>query len=235
MKDNEADFSIPIPPFPIPLMTRDEKIKELQKIADAVELCNLCPLYKTATRGVPGEGNPEAELLFVGEGPGQKEDELGRPFVGAAGKFLEELLQHVGLTRNDVYIGNVIKHRPPGNRDPLPDEVEACWPYLRRQIEVIQPKIIVLLGRHALGRFLPGKSISQARGKAYRVGETVYFAMYHPAAALYQGSLREILLKDMEKLPAILKQIKNGKSVPELEQPKESHTASEGLQQGKLL
>lgn len=216
-------------------MTRDEKAKELQKIADDVELCKRCPLYKTATRGVPGEGNPEAEILFVGEGPGQKEDELGRPFVGAAGKLLEELLRYVGLTRNDVYIGNVIKHRPPGNRDPLPDEVEACWPYLRRQIEVIQPKIIVLLGRHALERFLPGKSISQVRGRAYRVGGTVYFAMYHPAAALYQGSLKQTLFNDMTKLPAVLKQIKQGNDIPELEQPKESTSPSENLRQGKLL
>lgn len=216
-------------------MTRDEKAKELQKIADEVELCKLCPLYKTATRGVPGEGNPEAEILFVGEGPGQKEDELGRPFVGAAGKLLEELLRHVGLTRNDVYIGNVIKHRPPGNRDPLPDEVEACWPYLRRQIEVIQPKVIVLLGRHALERFLPGKSISQVRGRAYRVGGTVYFAMYHPAAALYQGSLKQTLFNDMEKLPLILKQIKQGNSIPGLEQLSGFETTSDSLQQGKLL
>lgn len=218
-------------------MTREEKAKELQKIADDVELCKLCSLYKTATRGVPGEGNPEAELLFVGEGPGQKEDELGRPFVGAAGKLLEELLQHVGLTRNDVYIANVIKHRPPGNRDPLPDELEACWPYLRRQIEVIQPKIIVLLGRHALERFLPGKAISQVRGRAYRVGGTVYFAMYHPAAALYQGSLKQTLFNDMAKLPAVLKQIKQGNDIPELEQSekKTEPKSSEESAQGKLL
>lgn len=219
-------------------MTRDEKIKELQKIADAVELCKLCPLYKTATRGVPGEGNPEAEIMFVGEGPGQKEDELGRPFVGAAGKLLEELLRHVGLTRNDVYIANVIKHRPPGNRDPLPEELEACWPYLRRQIEVIQPNIIVLLGRHALERFLPGKAISQMRGRAYRFGGKVYFAMYHPAAALYQGSLKQTLFNDMEKLPVVLKQIKQGNEIPELEQPNSSSlagSAPEKLQQGKLL
>ena len=149
-------------------MTREEKQRALQKIADDVEVCQRCPLYKTGTRGVPGEGNPDADMLFIGEGPGQKEDELGRPFVGPAGRLLEELLQHIGLTRNDVYIANVIKHRPPGNRDPLPDEVEACWPYLKRQIETIQPQVIVLLGRHALARFLPGKSISEVRGGAYR-------------------------------------------------------------------
>lgn len=194
-------------------MTHEQKAKDLQTVADQVELCTLCPLHKTATRGVPGEGNPDAEILFVGEGPGQKEDELGRPFVGAAGQLLEELLRHIGLTRSDVYIANVLKHRPPGNRDPLPDEVEACWPYLQRQLALIDPKIVVPLGKHALARFLPGKSISQVRGKAFRVGTRVYFAMYHPAAALYQGSLRAVLFQDMEKLPVLLKHIKEGSDV----------------------
>lgn len=218
-------------------MTREEKQQALQKIADEVELCKLCPLYQTATRGVPGEGNPDADILLIGEGPGQKEDELGRPFVGSAGKLLEELLRHIALTRSDVYIANVIKHRPPGNRDPLPDELEACWPYLRRQIETIQPKVIVLLGRHALERFLPGKSISQVRGKAYRVGGTVYFPMYHPAAALYQGSLRETLFQDMAKLPAVLNQIKEGAAIQNLEEPKEQppEAPPETTTQGKLL
>lgn len=217
-------------------MTRAEKAKALQKVADEVETCTRCPLYQTSTRGVPGEGNPDADILLVGEGPGQKEDELGRPFVGAAGKFLEELLQHIGLTRNDVYIANVVKHRPPGNRDPLPDEVEACWPYLKRQMEIIQPVVIVLLGRHALARFLPGKVISQVRGKAYRVGPTVYFPMYHPAAALYQGSLRQTLLQDMEKLPPLLKQIQSGIAIPMRATGKMlASPVEEGPAQGMLL
>lgn len=217
-------------------MTREEKAKALQKVADEVETCTRCPLYQTSTRGVPGEGNPDADILFVGEGPGQKEDELGRPFVGAAGKLLEELLQHIGLTRNDVYIANVVKHRPPGNRDPLPDEVEACWPYLKRQLEIIQPVVIVLLGRHALARFLPGKVIGQVRGKAYRVGQTVYFPMYHPAAALYQGSLRQTLLQDMEKLPPLLKQIQSGIAIPTLVTEKmPAAPVEEGPAQGTLL
>ncbi len=218
-------------------VTRDEKQRALQKVADEVEVCKRCPLYQTSTRGVPGEGNPEAELLFVGEGPGQKEDELGRPFVGAAGKLLEELLQHIGLTRSDVYIANVVKHRPPGNRDPLPDEVEACWPYLRRQIDILQPKIIVLLGRHAIARFLPGRAISQVRGKAYLVGGTVYFAMYHPAAALYQGSLRETLFQDVAKLPRLLKQISAGEAIQGLDEEKNTPppVSDEVDEQGKLL
>lgn len=219
-------------------MTREEKTRALQKVADEVETCKLCPLYQTGTRGVPGEGNPDADIMFVGEGPGQKEDELGRPFVGAAGRLLEELLGAVGLTRNDVYIANVIKHRPPGNRDPLPDELEACWPYLKRQIEIIQPTIIVCLGKHALARFLPGKSISEVRGRAFRVGTIVYFPMYHPAAALYQGSLRQTLFQDMEKLPALLKQVKQGEHIPELETGKSASSpapADEGVTQGTLL
>lgn len=217
-------------------MTKDEKQRALQTVADEVETCQRCPLYQTSTRGVPGEGNPDADILLVGEGPGQKEDELGRPFVGAAGKLLEELLQHIGLTRNDVYIANVVKHRPPGNRDPLPDEVEACWPYLKRQMEIIEPAVIVLLGRHALDRFLPGKAISQVRGRAYRVGRMVYFPMYHPAAALYQGSLRDTLFQDMEKLPPLLKQLAAGEVVSELDA--EQHPLAppdEGPAQGKLL
>lgn len=218
-------------------MTRDEKAKALQKIADEVEVCRLCSLYQTGTRGVPGEGNPDAEILFVGEGPGQKEDELGRPFVGPAGQLLEEMLRHVGLTRGDVYIANVIKHRPPGNRDPLPDELEACWPYLKQQIEIIRPKIIVCLGRHALARFLPGKAISAVRGRAFRVGDTVYFAMYHPAAALYQGSLKQTLLRDIEKLPSLLKQIRAGEAIPELSknEAEPAPSAGESPSQGILL
>lgn len=221
-------------------MTREEKIGALAKVADEVELCRLCPLYQTGTRGVPGEGNPEAEILFIGEGPGQKEDEVGRPFVGPAGQLLEELLQHIGLSRNDVYIANVIKHRPPGNRDPLPDELEACWPYLKRQIEVIEPKIIVLLGRHALERFLPGKVISAVRGRAFRVGGAVYFAMYHPAAALYQGSLREVLFQDVERLPGLLSQIKRGAPIPDLASTEDKKNATapggnEAEAQGTLL
>lgn len=216
-------------------MNREEKTNKLQKVADEVELCTLCPLYKTATRGVPGEGNPDADILFVGEGPGQKEDELGRPFVGAAGRLLEELLKHIGLTRNDVFIANVIKHRPPGNRDPLPEEVEACWPYLHRQINTIQPKVIVLLGRHALARFLPGKSISQVRGKPYRAGGQVYFPVYHPAAALYQGSLKQVLFDDMEKLPAILKQVKERADIPALEESSGTPTEKVPPPQGSLF
>jgi len=216
-------------------MTREEKQNALKEIAAEVERCQLCPLYQTGTRGVPGEGNPDAEILFVGEGPGQKEDELGRPFVGAAGKLLEELLHHIGLTRNDVYIANVIKHRPPGNRDPLPDELEACWPYLRRQITIIQPKVIVTLGRHSLARFLPGKVISQVHGKPFRVGSLVYFPMYHPAAALYSGSLKPVLFEDIAKLPKVLTMIREGAVISAGEVVPPPPPDDRGPTQGSLL
>jgi DNA polymerase len=184
-----------------------EKKILLDKLATKIKDCQLCPLYNGTTNGVPGEGNPNADILFIGEGPGKKEDELGRPFVGAAGKLLEALLQHIDLTRNDVFIANVVKHRPPANRDPLPEEVSACWPYLKKQVEIISPKIIVLLGRHSTHRFLPELVISQAHGKPYRKGNLVYYPMYHPAAALYNGSLREVMFQDAGRIPVILKKI----------------------------
>lgn len=189
-------------------MTPEEKKLCLEEIAGKVRACQLCPLYKETTNGVPGEGNPNADIFFIGEGPGKKEDELGRPFVGAAGKLLEQLINHIGLTRNDVFIGNVVKHRPPQNRDPLPEEVLACWPYLQRQLEIIRPKIIVMLGRHSLGRFLPDTSISQVHGKPFRKNDgIIYYPMYHPAAALYNGGLRETMFTDIARIPLILKKI----------------------------
>lgn len=151
--------------------------------------------------------------MFIGEGPGAKEDELGRPFVGAAGKFLDEMLGIIGTKREDVYIANVVKCRPPNNRDPLPDEVSACWPWLVEQIKIIQPKLIVTLGRHSMERFLPGQKISAIHGKAMRrktpdIGKKIFYTLYHPAAALYNGSMREILIKDFKKIPKVLKVIR---------------------------
>jgi uracil-DNA glycosylase len=161
---------------------------------------------------VPGEGSANAKILFIGEGPGKKEDELGRPFVGAAGKFLDEMLEIINLQREEVYIANVVKCRPPGNRDPLPDEAASCWPWLMEQIKIIDPKLIVTLGRHSMERFLPGYKISQMHGKALRrdmpeIGRRIFYALYHPAAALYNGSMREVLIKDFKKIPKIIKKI----------------------------
>ncbi len=153
---------------------------------------------------MPGEGSPEAEIMFIGEAPGVVEDKLGRPFVGPAGKFLDELLASIGLKRDEVFIANMIKCRPPGNRDPQEDEIDACKPWLDQQLALINPKIIVPLGRYAMYKFLPTAVISKEHGKIYERGGKVYFVMYHPAVALYKGSMRAILLEDFKNLRKFL-------------------------------
>jgi uracil-DNA glycosylase len=173
---------------------------QLAHISDEVAHCIRCDLYRSATHGVPGEGPSDADIMLVGEGPGFNEDKQGRPFVGAAGRFLEELLGVAGLTRSDVFITNVVKHRPPNNRDPLPDELLACRPYLERQIEIIDPRVIVTLGRFSLGTFFPGSMISKMHGQIQELSGRYFFPMYHPAAALHQDRLRQTLLDDMKKL-----------------------------------
>lgn len=186
-----------------------------KKLEDKIKKCCSCFLRGTCTQIVPGEGNPNADIMFIGEAPGVEEDKQGRPFVGAAGKFLNEMLKMVGLRREDVFITNILKCRPPGNRDPMPEEVEACWPWLLEQIKLIKPKLIVLLGRHAMERFLPNQKISKIHGQAMRretpgIGRQVFYALYHPAAALYQGSLRETLIADFKKIPKVLEAIEEG-------------------------
>lgn len=173
----------------------------------------ICPdLVKTATNLVMGDGHPNAELVFIGEAPGKNEDLQGRPFVGAAGKFLEEMLAAIGLTREQVYITNIVKYRPPNNRDPLPEEKKAFWPYLVRELTAIQPKIIVTLGRHSMEYFLPGKRITAIHGDPKRITfglqKIVILPLYHPAAALYNGGLRQTLIKDFESIPQIIDLIK---------------------------
>jgi len=176
----------------------------LAEIADEVRGCTLCELSRAATNGVPGEGNPEARIMFIGEGPGWHEDQQGRPFVGNAGKFLNELIGKAGLTREDVFITNIVKHRPPSNRDPLPDEITACSIYLERQIKAIDPDVIVTLGRHSMNRFFPGEKISRIHGKPKRVGTRLIVPMYHPAAALHNGSLKATIEEDFARLPKFL-------------------------------
>lgn len=159
-----------------------------------------CKLSKTANP-VLGEGNPNADIMFIGEAPGQKEDELGRPFVGAAGKFLDELLSSIGLKREDVYISNVVKYRPPDNRDPTDEEKEQCMPWLQLEMSIVKPTVIVPLGRHALGHFFPKLGITQGHGKPQKMSESVtVFPIYHPAAALHNGGLRQTLLDDFAAL-----------------------------------
>jgi uracil-DNA glycosylase len=177
----------------------------LAAIADEVRACARCALAKRRARAVPGEGNVLSDVLLVGEGPGAREDATGRPFVGPAGQLLDELLRSIGWVRDDVFITNVVKCRPPGNRDPEPEEVAACGGYLDRQEEALDPAIVVTLGRHSLQRYLPGARIGAVHGGMRRAaGGQHVFPMYHPAAALHQASLRETLFHDMRGLPSAL-------------------------------
>jgi uracil-DNA glycosylase len=177
---------------------------ELAAVAAEVRGCSLCPLHRGRTQAVPGEGNPLSDVLLVGEGPGAREDATGRPFVGPAGQLLGELLGAIGWAREDVFIANVVKCRPPGNRDPEPDEISACGRYLDRQETALDPAVIVTLGRHSLARYLPGARISTVHGQLRRAAGRFVFPMYHPAAALHQASLRETLFADIRSLPAAL-------------------------------
>ncbi|HEY3310909.1 MAG TPA: uracil-DNA glycosylase [Anaerolineales bacterium] len=176
----------------------------LAQIASEVSVCKNCALHKTRTLSVPGEGPANAEIMLIGEGPGATEDAQGRPFVGAAGKFLVELLEQAGLKRNDVWIGNVVKCRPPMNRDPLPEELAACNLYLERQIAAINPKIIITLGRFSMAKFMPGAKITQVHGQMRRHGERFVIAMFHPAAALHQANLKPAIMADFARLPQML-------------------------------
>jgi DNA polymerase len=180
----------------------------LTELYQELSNCHKCDIAKSRTRVVPGEGAENAEIMFIGEAPGWHEDHQGRPFVGPAGQFLDELLASIGLKRNDVYITNIIKTRPPDNRDPLPQEIMNCRPWLDRQLAIIKPKIIVTLGRYSMNMFFPGKSIGQIHGTSVRKNGVIYFAMYHPAAALHPQSLRDTIKTDMLKLPALLEQLK---------------------------
>ena len=173
----------------------------LEALHEQIRACVACPLSRTRIQAVPGDGPVTARIMAVGEAPGEKEDQTGRPFVGAAGQLLTKLLEGVGLQRADLYICNVLKCRPPGNRDPLPDEVEACAHFLDAQVEVIRPDVILLLGRHALQRILPGSpSISRSHGTRIRDRGRLYVPLYHPAAALYNGSMLATLQDDMRRV-----------------------------------
>jgi len=188
----------------------------LAQIASEVSVCTRCVLHATRNKSVPGEGPSSAEIMLIGEGPGFNENEQGRPFVGQAGSFLNELLAQAGLQREDVWIGNVVKCRPPGNRDPLPDELAACNEYLDRQITAIDPKIIITLGRFSMGKFMSGAKISQVHGQMRRMGNRFVIPMFHPAAALHQAALKPAILADFAKLPQLLEHARTelNKTVP---------------------
>jgi uracil-DNA glycosylase family 4 len=190
----------------------------LTELYEEIAACQRCELAKGRTQTVAGEGPENAEIMFIGEAPGFHEDRQGRPFVGAAGQFLEELLASIGLKREEVYICNVIKCRPPGNRDPLSDEIETCRPFLDKQIELIQPKMIVTLGRYSMARYFPNASITRIHGQPKRIGNRIYYPMFHPAAALHQPKWRSAVEEDMLKIPQILKEAEQFTEVKPLEQ-----------------
>ncbi|MFC1938799.1 uracil-DNA glycosylase [Chloroflexota bacterium] len=186
----------------------------LSELCQEILTCQKCQvLAENRTRVVPGEGAEDADIVFIGEAPGWHEDQQGRPFVGPAGMFLNELIKSIGLRREQVYITNVIKCRPPQNRDPLPSEIHNCRRWLDRQIELISPRMVVTLGRYSMAMFFPGKSISKIHGTAQRQDNTIYYAMYHPAAALHQQSLRQIVEADMLKIPSILAETETASEV----------------------
>ncbi|HET7009797.1 MAG TPA: uracil-DNA glycosylase [Anaerolineales bacterium] len=191
---------------------------EIRTVASEVMVCRDCKLHLSRKLAVPGEGPANAEILFIGEGPGFHENEQGRPFVGAAGHFLEELLASIGLKREQVFITNIVKCRPPANRDPLPEETEACSKYLERQIAAINPKVIVTLGRHSMARFFPNARIGSLHGQGRLVNGRMVVAMYHPAAALHQPSLRQQVEQDFARLPEWLARAERA-AAPESEPP----------------
>ena len=185
-------------------VSAQEKEALLDEIAAEIRVCTRCELHRTRTNSVPGEGPADARIMLIGEAPGWNEDQQGRPFIGAAGKVLEELLAAAGLKRSDVFITNVVKSRPPGNRDPLPDEIAACAPFLQRQIDTIDPDVIVTLGRFSMAKWFPGERISRIHGQPKNDGKRLIVPMYHPAAALHQQALKATILEDFAKLPRIL-------------------------------
>ncbi len=181
----------------------------IKQIEGNVKVCKKCRLYQTATHPVPGEGNINSEIIFIGEAPGQVEDQTGRPFVGRAGRLLESLLKEIGYQREDVWIGNIIKHRPPENRDPLPDEIAACEPYLTLQIKTISPLLVITLGRFSMNYFYPEGKITRDRGHVIKVKGYNVYPVYHPAAALRNPTMAQTLKTDFLRIPKVLEEIKH--------------------------
>ena len=202
-------------------------MNSLDEIARLVRQCSDCELGRGRKNAVPGEGSPDADLMIIGEGPGAQEDLLGRPFVGRAGQFLDELLGYIGLKREDVFIANMVKCRPPENRDPLPAEVSACDKYLERQIELLDPLLIVTLGRVSLARFFPGESMTRARGKVREKDGRFIYPVMHPAAALYRQEVRPGIIEDFKAIPKVLDNIRNSSAAPTLAPAAESPPAQQ--------
>jgi len=197
--------------------------EDLEKLYRQVADCQNCSLYKTATNSVPGAGNPEAEIVFIGEAPGYFEDQKGLPFVGNSGHLLDKLLTEIGLERKNVYIANILKHRPPQNRDPLPEEIKVCAPFLKEQLLIIKPKIVITLGRFAMNYFIPSAYISQSHGKPQQITweglSLLVYPVYHPSAGLRNGQMMQSLREDFLLIPSIIDDLKqeikeNNKTVP---------------------
>ena len=217
---------------PLQLVEREGRAESLYA---TVRSCTRCALSKTRILAVPGEGPLDAEVMFIGEAPGANEDKQGRPFVGQAGQFLEELLGAAGLKRSDVYICNVLKCRPPANRDPLPDEIASCKDYLDEQTELVDPLAVVTLGRYSMARYFPQLTISRIHGQFKRIGERFYVPMYHPAAALHQQSLRDVMIEDFRALPAILERAREYRTPPPPPSNNEPTLSSPGVAQARLF
>lgn len=190
-------------------------MSDYDDLINRIKSCALCSLSEKRTQAVPGEGSLDADIMFVGEGPGFYEDRDGRPFVGPAGKFLDELLQSIGLRRETVYITNMVKCRPPNNRDPLPGEVSACRPYLDTQLEMISPEVIVTLGRHSFSKFFPSQSLTKARGRSQQWRNLTVYPIYHPAAALHNPRLRSVIVEDFSRLPDVVRSAREADREPE--------------------
>ena len=215
----------------------NKKKNKLQEISQKIKDCQKCSLFRTANKSVPGEGSPKAKILFIGEAPGYYEDQQGRPFVGRAGKLLDSCLEEIGLSRKEVFIANILKHRPPDNRDPLPDEITACRKWLDKQVEIINPEVIATLGRFSMNKFLPGVFISQTHGQAHFANfnkkKYLIFPLYHPAAALRNGNILQELKKDFAKLKEL---VDNKEKLEMLQQfEKEEKPEKEEKEQLKLL
>lgn len=185
-----------------------DNAQRLQAIADQVAICTRCRLYEKARNPVPGAGNPNAEIMIIGEAPGEQEDLKGLPFIGRSGKYLDYLLGLIGLSRDTVFIANVVKHRPPGNRDPLPDEIAACKPYLDEQMVIIDPLLIVTLGRFSMARYFPNGKISQIHGQPKYDDRLAYYPLFHPAAALRNPDLRQTMEEDINRIPSVLTEVR---------------------------
>ncbi len=201
----------------------------MAQVAAEIRVCTTCELCRTRTQAVPGEGPATARILLVGEGPGWHEDQQGKPFIGNSGKFLSELLASAGVSREEVFITNVVKCRPPSNRDPMPDEIAACAEFLDRQIAILDPEIVVTLGRFSMARWFPGERISRIHGQAKRDGRRMIVPMYHPAAALHQGALRPVIEEDFARLPKILGEVERFREAEAMKSREEPRIQQQSL------